>query len=114
MRESELARAKRLTLNDLYEAIQKGEVKELPVIIKGDVQGSIEAVADALGRAGTEAVKVRVLHSSVGGINETDVNLAEASNAIIIGFSVRRRPRRPPRRKNRASTSASTTSSTTP
>jgi translation initiation factor IF-2 len=89
VRESELARAKRLTLNDLYEAIQKGEVKELPVIIKGDVQGSIEAVADALGRAGTEAVKVRVLHSSVGGINETDVNLAEASNAIIIGFSVR-------------------------
>ncbi|MBI3394073.1 MAG: translation initiation factor IF-2 [Nitrospirae bacterium] len=89
VRELELARSKRLTLNDLYEAIQKGEVKELPVIIKGDVQGSIEAIADALGRAGTEAVKVRVIHSSVGGINETDINLAEASNAIIIGFSVR-------------------------
>ncbi|HXX35605.1 MAG TPA: translation initiation factor IF-2, partial [Thermodesulfobacteriota bacterium] len=68
---------------------KKGEVKELNVVIKADVQGSIEAVKEALKKFPTDQVKVNVLHDAVGGITETDVNLASASNAIIIGFNVR-------------------------
>jgi translation initiation factor IF-2 len=64
-------------------------VKELPIILKGDVQGSVEVLADSLGKLSTDKVKIKVLHTGVGAITETDVLLASASNAIIIGFNVR-------------------------
>ncbi len=85
----ELNQEARVSLEDLYQQIQEGEVKELNVIIKADVQGSIEALKDSLLRLGTDEVEVKVIHTGVGGINETDVNLASTTNAIIIGFNVR-------------------------
>lgn len=78
----------RISLEDLYEQIKKGEVKELNVILKADVNGSIEALSDSLIKLGTEEVTVNIIHTGVGAVNETDVNLAAASNAIIIGFNV--------------------------
>lgn len=84
---------KRLTLEDLHRRIQEGEVKELRIIIKGDVQGSIEPLRDSLERLSTSAVKLKVIHSSVGAITETDVMLASASNAIVLGFNVRPEPK---------------------
>ena len=92
IREKELAKLSKVSLEELYEQIKKGEVKELNVILKADVQGSIEAIKEALRRISTEAVKVSILHEAVGGITETDVNLAAASNAVIIGFNVRPTP----------------------
>jgi translation initiation factor IF-2 len=89
IREKELSKLSKVSLEELYDKIKKGEVKELNVIIKADVQGSIEAVKEALKKLSTEEVKVNILHDAVGGITETDVNLASASNAIIIGFNVR-------------------------
>jgi translation initiation factor IF-2 len=89
IREKELSKLSKVSLEELYDKISKGEVKELNVIIKADVQGSIEAVKEALKKLSTDVVKVNVLHDAVGGITETDVNLASASNAIIIGFNVR-------------------------
>ncbi len=89
IREKELSKLSKVSLEELYDRITKGEVKELNVIIKADVQGSIEAVKEALRKISTDAVKVNILHDAVGGITETDVNLASASNAIIIGFNVR-------------------------
>jgi translation initiation factor IF-2 len=89
IREKELSKLSKVSLEELYDRIKKGEVKELNVIIKADVQGSIEAVKEALRKISTDAVKVNILHDAVGGITETDVNLSSASNAIIIGFNVR-------------------------
>ncbi len=86
---AEMARAKKLTLDDLYAKIKEGEIKELNIIIKGDVQGSVEALREAFEQIAHPQVKVKVIHTSVGGINESDVMLAAASNAIIIGFNVR-------------------------
>lgn len=86
---AEIARTKKLTLDELYAKIKEGEIRELYIIIKGDVQGSVEAMKDALENITHTQVKVKVIHSSVGGINESDVMLATASSAIIIGFSVR-------------------------
>jgi len=86
---AEMARARKLTLDDLYSKIKEGEIKELNIIIKGDVQGSVEALKEAFEQIVHPQVKVKVLHASVGGINESDVMLAAASNAIIIGFNVR-------------------------
>jgi translation initiation factor IF-2 len=86
---AEIARSRKLTLDDLYAKIKEGEIRELNIIIKGDVQGSVEAMKDALENITHPQVKVRVIHSSVGGINESDVMLATASSAIIIGFNVR-------------------------
>ena len=88
-REKELSKLSKVSLEELYDKIRKGEIKELNVIIKADVQGSIEAVKEALTKLSTDAVKVNIIHDAVGGITETDVNLASASNAIIIGFNVR-------------------------
>jgi translation initiation factor IF-2 len=88
-REVELARHTKLSLDDLYKRIQSGEVKDLNVIVKGDVQGSVEAVGESLRKLSTDAVRLNVIHSAVGAVTETDVNLAAASNAIIIGFNVR-------------------------
>ncbi|MGB9628271.1 MAG: translation initiation factor IF-2, partial [Thermodesulfobacteriota bacterium] len=93
MREKELSRLSKVSLQELYEKIKKGEVKELNVIIKADVQGSIEAVKESLKKLSTDTVKVNILHGGIGGITETDVNLASASNAIIIGFNVRPSPK---------------------
>ncbi len=89
IRETELAKSSKLSLEQLYEKIQKGEVKDLNVVVKGDVQGSVEAVADSLRKLTTEAIRLNVIHASVGAITETDVNLATASDAIILGFNVR-------------------------
>jgi len=79
----------KISLEDLYQQIQEGELKELTVIIKADVHGSIEALKASLLKLETDEVGVKVIHTGVGAINETDVNLASASNAIIIGFNVR-------------------------
>ena len=83
----------RVTLADLHKQIEAGEVKELRVILKGDVDGSVEALQDALERLSTDEVKVKVIHGAVGTITETDVMLASASNAIIIGFNVKPEPK---------------------
>ena len=89
-REKEVARGAPLNLEQLFSEIQEKEGKsELPLVIKADVQGSVEALVGALGRLGTEEVAVRVLHSGVGGITESDVTLAAASDATIVGFNVR-------------------------
>ncbi|CAH2030856.1 translation initiation factor IF-2 [Trichlorobacter ammonificans] len=88
-RELELAKHAKMSLDDLYKQIQSGEVKDLNVIVKADVQGSVEAVADSLRKQSTEAVRLNVIHTAVGAITESDVNLATASNAIIIGFNIR-------------------------
>jgi translation initiation factor IF-2 len=87
-RERELSKSSKITLEQLYQKIKEG-VKELNVIIKGDVQGSIEAMADALNKLSTPDIKLKIIHSSTGAITETDVMLASASNAVIIGFNVR-------------------------
>jgi translation initiation factor IF-2 len=92
-RMAELAQYKRITLDDLYSQIKAGTVKELGIIIKADVQGSVGALAESLEKLSTSAVKLKVIHGGVGGITETDVLLASASNAIIIGFNVRPEPK---------------------
>ncbi len=79
----------KLTLDDLFSQIKAGNVKELPLIVKADVQGSVEAVKQSLVKLSNEEVVVKVIHGGVGAINESDVTLASASNAIIIGFNVR-------------------------
>ena len=79
----------RVSLEDLYSQIQEGKVKELSIVVKADVQGSVEAIKQSLEKLSTDDVKVRVIHGAVGAITETDVTLGAASNAIIIGFNVR-------------------------
>ncbi len=79
----------RMSLDDLFSQIQSGNIKELPIIVKADVQGSVEAVKQSLVKLSNEEVMVKVIHGGVGAINESDVSLASASNAIIIGFNVR-------------------------
>jgi translation initiation factor IF-2 len=92
-RTTELAAMKKVTLEDLHSQIQEGMVKELNIVLKADVSGSAGAIVDSLEKLSTPAVKLKVIHSSVGAITETDVMLAAASNAIIIGFSVRPEPK---------------------
>ncbi|HZC00337.1 MAG TPA: translation initiation factor IF-2, partial [Gammaproteobacteria bacterium] len=92
-REEHIQRTSRVTLEDLYRQIKEGEVKELNVLLKSDVQGSAQAVRDALERLSTSEVRLRVIQGAVGGITESDVMLASASNAIIIGFNVRPTPK---------------------
>ena len=88
-REHEFRQAKPITLEDIYDQIKEGEIQELPVIVKGDVGGSVEALGDSLLRLENDEVKIRIIHTGIGAINESDVLLATASNAIIIGFHVR-------------------------
>jgi translation initiation factor IF-2 len=88
-REAALAKSSRLTLEQLHKQMQAGEVKELPIILKADVGGSSEVLTDTLHKLSNDKVKVRVISSGVGAINESDVLLASASNAVIIGFNVR-------------------------
>jgi len=85
--------AARVTLDDLHSRIAAGEVKELRLILKADVHGSVEALTEALERLSTDEVKLKVIHGSVGAITENDVNLASASNAIVLGFNVRPEPK---------------------
>ena len=87
-REKELSQTSKITLEQLYERIKEG-VKELNVVLKADVQGSIEALRESLEKLSTDDVKVAIIHSSTGAVTETDVMLASASNAVIIGFMVR-------------------------
>jgi translation initiation factor IF-2 len=89
VREQSLAKSSRLTLEQLHKQLEAGEVKELPIILKTDVGGSAEVLTDTLQKLSNDKVHIRVLHSGVGAINESDVLLASASNAIIIGFNVR-------------------------
>jgi translation initiation factor IF-2 len=88
-RDAALAKSARLTLEQLHEQMAAGDVKELPLILRGDVQGSVEVLVDTLNKLSTEKVRVKVIHAGVGAITEWDVLLASASNAVIIGFNVR-------------------------
>ncbi|HET9088521.1 MAG TPA: translation initiation factor IF-2 [Acidobacteriaceae bacterium] len=88
-RESQLAKSSRVSLEGLAEQIKQAGVKELPIILKGDVQGSVEVLAESMPRLSTEKVRVKVIHTGVGAITESDILLASASNAIVIGFNVR-------------------------
>lgn len=91
-RERELKRQRKVTLEDLHRQIEEGEMKELQIIVKGDVQGSVDAVCSNLLKIESSKVRVEILHSAVGAITESDVMLASASNALIIGFNVRPAP----------------------
>jgi translation initiation factor IF-2 len=88
-REASLLKTAKVSLEDLYRQVQAGDTKELRIVIKADVQGSVEALAEALTRLSTDEVRLNVLHTSVGGITESDIMLASASNAVVIGFNVR-------------------------
>ncbi len=88
-REASLLKTSKVSLEDLYRQVQAGDTKELRIVIKADVQGSAEALAEALSRLSTDEVRLNVIHASVGGITESDVMLASASNAVVIGFNVR-------------------------
>lgn len=88
-REEEARARAKIALEDVYRRIQEGQIKELPLIVKADVQGSVEALSKALERLGTDEVRVNLIHTGVGAITETDIMLASASGAIIIGFNVR-------------------------
>ena len=88
-RDVQLAKKQAAKLESMFEQMGEGEVKQLPVILKADVQGSYEGLAHALAKLSTEEVKVNVIHSAVGAITESDVNLALASKAVLIGFNVR-------------------------
>ena len=91
-RTAKSAAAPRGTLEEMFESIKAGEVKDLPIVIKADVQGSVEAITGMFEKLPQDEVKVQVLHSGVGGINESDVTLAGASNAAVFGFNVRANP----------------------
>lgn len=93
LREAELASSSKISLEQLYARIQEGDVKELKVIVKGDVQGSVEAVKDALLKLSRDNCRLLVIHTGVGGIIESDVSLASASDAIVLGFNVRPEPK---------------------
>ena len=90
--DEERARTSHVTLDNLFATMQKGQMKSLPIIIKADVQGSVEALAQSLQKIKVDGVRVDIIHKAVGAINESDVTLAEASNAVIIGFNVRPTP----------------------
>ena len=88
-REQDISKTSKISLEDLFEQMEEGEVEQLNVIVKGDVQGSVEAVSEALKKQATSKVKVEVVHAAVGGVKEADVMLAAASQAIIVAFNVR-------------------------
>jgi len=91
-REVKAKLSQRGTLEQMFTAIKTGEAQELPVLIKGDVQGSVEAIVSSIEKLGNENVRVRVLHAAVGPVNESDITLAKASSGVIIGFNVRANP----------------------
>lgn len=89
LRENKLNNANKVSLENLFDKIKEGEMKELDLIVKGDVKGSVEALCQSLLKISNDEVKISIVHSGVGGINESDITLASASNAIVIGFNVR-------------------------
>lgn len=91
-KEEQFKSYQKVTLDNLFSSIEQGEVKELPIIVKGDVQGSVEAVKQSLEKITNEEVRVRVIHGGVGAVSESDIMLAMASGAIIVGFNVRPHP----------------------
>ena len=91
-KEEQFSRYQKVTLDNLFDQMQEGEMKELNIIVKADVQGSVEAVRQSLEKLSNDEVRVRVIHGAVGAISENDVMLADASNAIIVGFNVRPEP----------------------
>ncbi|CAA7617602.1 translation initiation factor IF-2 [Magnetospirillum sp. SS-4] len=91
-REAKAKAGQRSTLEQMFTDIKSGVAKELPIVVKGDVQGSIEAIVGTVEKIGNDNVKVRVLHAAVGGVNESDVTLARATGGLIIGFNVRANP----------------------
>jgi translation initiation factor IF-2 len=88
-RDAKVQAGARGTLDEMFDQIQAGEVKEIPIVVKGDVQGSVEAIVQSAHNLGTDEVSVKVLHTGVGAINESDVTLAQASKALLVGFNVR-------------------------
>ena len=88
-REKELAKFSRLNLDQLYAQVEAGKTKELPLVLKADVQGSVEVLEDTLQKLSTDKVRIRIVHSGVGAISESDILLASSSNALVVGFSVR-------------------------
>ena len=88
-RESMIKEQSRVTLDDVFAQVEEGKIKTLNLIVKGDVQGSVEAVKQSLEKLSNEEVRVKVIHAAAGAINESDVMLADSANAIIIGFNVR-------------------------
>ncbi len=92
LKEEQFSTYQKVTLDNLFSQIEQGEVKELPIIIKADVQGSVEAVRQSLEKLSNDEVRVKVIHGAVGAVSESDVMLADASNAIIVGFNVRPDP----------------------
>ncbi|MGN1111013.1 MAG: translation initiation factor IF-2, partial [Oscillospiraceae bacterium] len=91
-KEEQFKSYQKVTLDNLFSSIEQGEIKELPIIVKADVQGSVEAVKQSLEKLTTDEVRVRVIHGGVGAVSESDVMLAMASGAIIVGFNVRPHP----------------------
>lgn len=91
-KEEQFKSYQKVTLDNLFSQIEQGEVKELAVIIKGDVQGSVEAVRQSLEKLSNDEVRVRAIHCGVGAVSESDIMLADASNAIVVGFNVRPDP----------------------
>ncbi len=91
-KEEQFKQYQKVTLDNLFDQMQQGEMKELNIIVKADVQGSVEAVRQSLEKLSNEEVRVRVIHGAVGAVSESDVMLADASNAIIVGFNIRPEP----------------------
>ena len=89
IRETKLTEQQKAGLQDMFDAMTEGEVAEVNILIKSDVQGSAEAIRDALNKLSTDEVRVKMIATGVGGINESDINLAAASSAMVIGFNVR-------------------------
>ena len=100
--------ARKVSLEEVFSRVQEGEIKELNIVLKADVAGSLEALQDEIAKVPQEQVGINIIHSQTGGINESDVMLASASDAIIIGFNVARWPTRGAPPSARASTSAPT------
>jgi len=93
MTKEEPKKAAHITLDDLFKKIEEGEIKELPVVLKADVQGSVEVLMDLLPSLSTDKVKIRIIHAATGMINESDILLASTSNAVIIGYNVKAGPK---------------------
>ena len=89
LRENRINSGSKVSLDNLFDRIKEGEMKDLNIVVKADVKGSVEALIQSLLKLSNEEVKINVIHSGVGGINESDVTLASASNAIVVGFNVR-------------------------
>ncbi|MDO5041135.1 MAG: translation initiation factor IF-2 [Peptoniphilus sp.] len=89
LRMDKMAKGSKVSLDNLFDKLKEGEMKDLNIIVKGDVKGSVEALNQSLEKLSNEEVKIKIIHSGVGGINESDISLASASSAIVIGFNVR-------------------------